>query len=158
MFTTNPERQIEIELLAKALHDLPIRETASYEALSSIAGYSVQARPFALIKARKKVEAETGLRFETVNRIGVKKLDGASVPGIGARARKTIARKAKRQAERLCGLKYNDIDKDTQARIDAERSLLGAISATAKADAQKVTEHTQTGPVVAARLFELLHK
>lgn len=158
MFSTNPETEIEVERLTRVLTDLPIRETASYATLSEAVGYDVQRKPFALIKARQRVEKETGLRLETVRREGVKKLDGAAVAGIGAQARKLIAKKAKRQAQRLTGLRYNDIDAAGQARIDAERSLLGAISATAKADVERVEAETRTGPMVAAKVFDLMNR
>lgn len=158
MITSNPEIQIEVERLAAILRGLPIRATATYAELSETVGYPVNRKPFALLKARKLVEQETGMRFATVRREGVKKLDGADVVGIGAMARKLIARKARTQAARLTGLSYNDIDSGKQARIDAERSLLGAISATAKADIERVTQVASTGPVVAAKVFDLLNK
>lgn len=158
MFSTNPEVEIEVEALANILASLPIREVASYQQLSDAVGYDVQRKPFALMKARKKVETDTGLRLETVRREGVKKLDGEAVAGIGAHARKLIGRKAKRQAQRLTGLSYNDIDAASRARIDAERSLLGAISATAKADIERVEAETQTGPMVAAKVFDLMNR
>lgn len=156
MFTVNPEKQIEIDNLAKVLNDTPIRGMATYAELSAAVGYNVQEKPFSLMKARRRVEGETGLRFSTVKGEGVKKLDGAAVAAIGAQARKSIAKKARRQAGRLTGLKYNDIDAAGQRRIDAERSLLGAISATAKADVAKIEEQTNTGPLVATRVFDVL--
>lgn len=155
-FTTNPERQIRIERLAKVLRDLPIRATATYDDLSAALGDNVRADWIALIRARELVEKETGMRFATVRGAGVKKLDAASIPGIGEEARAQIARRARRKHKQLTGLKYNDIDAPLQTRIDAERSLLGAIAATAKAKAEKVIEHTTTGPIIAARVFELV--
>jgi hypothetical protein len=158
MFSTNPETEIEVDALAKALVAVPIRETISYAALSEVVGYDVQRKPFALFKARKRVESDTGLRLATVKGEGIKKLDAEAIAGIGAAARKNIARKAARQAQRLTGLRYNDIDATTQARIDAERSLLGAISAMSKTDIERVEEQTRTGPVVAAKVFDLMNK
>lgn len=158
MFSSNPETEIEVERLASVLTDLPISAIATYSELSRAVGYDVQERPFTLMKARDIVERETGLRLSTVKREGVKKLDAAAIAGIGAEARKSIARRAKRQAKRLAGLSYNDIDRTTQQRIDAERSLLGAISATARADVRKVEAETSTGPVVAARVFDMMNR
>lgn len=156
MFKSNPETEIEVEALAKILEGLSIDETISYEHLTATVGYSVQARPFPLMKARKQVENRTGLRFETVHGIGIKKIPASAVAGIGAAYRKRIQRTAMRQSKRLTGLRYNDIDQATQARIDAERSLLGAISATAGMDARQVEPISQTGPAVAAKVFGLL--
>ena len=155
-FTTNPERQVEIKQLADMLADVPVRGIVTYAQLSDAAGHSVQDRPFALMKARNKAEKESGMRFETVRDIGIKKLDGESVHGIGIAARKHIERHAKRQSKRLAGLKYNDIGKERQARIDVERSLLGAVASMAAAKPEKLEKHAQTGPMVARKVLEAL--
>lgn len=158
MFTTNPETEIEIERLEAALSNLPIREVITYSQLSEAVGYDVQDKPFALIKARQRVEEKTGMRLGTVRGEGIKKLDGEAIVGIGVAARKSIARRAKRQAARLTNLSYNDIDGKTQQRIDAERSLLGAISSAATANVSKIEPIAATGPAVSARVFEALNK
>lgn len=156
MFNTSPETQIEIEALSAILEALPINAIASYDQLSEAVGYRVNETPFALMKARKNLEERTGLRFGTVRGEGVKKLSSDAVAGIGADARKAIARKAARQAKRLTGLRYNDIEGGMQSRIDAERSLLGAIAATAKADVKQVEKLTPTAPVVPFKIFEMM--
>lgn len=154
MFATNPETQIEIEKLSTILRNLGPDGLATYADLSTAAGYAVQRKPFPLIRARKLVEDETGIRFETVARAGVKRLSADALPGIGISARARVARLARRQAARLTGLKYNDITAPIQARLDAERSLLGAISAVSKAQAEKIAANTTTGPIIAAKIFE----
>lgn len=158
MFTTRPETQIEIDRLCAMLTALPIREIASYIELSDKVGYSVQRHALALIKARTRVEEETGMRFETVRGEGVRKIDGAAVASIGAAARVSISKRAKRQSARLTGLRYNDIDATTQAQIDAERSLLGAISTIAKTNVDAIEKETATGPIVASRIFDMMNR
>ena len=158
MLTSNPETQIEVERLVSILRDLGPGELATYEELSGAVGYSVQDRPFPLIRARRIVEKETGLRLETVVREGVKKLSADALPGIGAAARKRIGRHARRQGARLTGLRYNDIDGPLQARLDAERSLLAAVNTVAKADAEEIEKHTSTGPMVAMEVFNSLRR
>lgn len=159
MIATDPQTAIEVEKLAILLSELATEETVTYETLSEAVGYSIQHRPFTLIKARKIVEEQSGLRFSTVMRIGVKKLPATAVPGIGVVARKRIGRAAKRQAKRLTGLKYNDIDSRVQARIDAERSLLAAISTVSTADVGEFEKETSTtGPMVARQVFDALRK
>lgn len=156
MLKTNPEITIEVELLAAILRGLGPDQLATYVELSAAVGYSIQDRPFPLFKARKVVERETGLRFSTVRGEGVKKLPADALAGIGAFARKRISRHARRQAERLTGLRYNDVSAPLQSRIDAERSLLAAISAVAGASHEPITQNTSTGPIVAARVFDLI--
>lgn len=155
MLTTSPERQIEIERIAEMLAALPIGETLTKKAMAQALGGNPS--PWSLIAARKRVEQETGLRFETVHKIGVKKLEAGAIIGIGAAARKRIRRMARAQSARLTGLRYNGIDATTQARLDVERSLLGAISATAAEPARKQVEtHAPAGPQIPARIFEML--
>ena len=91
--------------------------------------------------------------------VGVKKLAGADVVGIGKDARKKIGKIAKHQAARLTGLQYNDISPEAQKRIDAERSLLGAISmASAMPAARTIEKHISTGPEAARTVLDLLSK
>ena len=156
MFNTNPETAIEVDAVSNMLTQLPMTEILSYASIGEALGYDCQRKPFSVFKARKKAEAETGLRFETVRGVGIRKIDSAAVVGIGAAARRRIARHAKYQAIRLTGLKYNDIAPEIRSRIDAERSLLGAISATARASTENIASHTSTGPVVPARVFEMI--
>jgi hypothetical protein len=154
MFSTKPETQIEIERLSTILRDLGPGDVVGYDALSGAVGYNVQERRFSLMKAQQATEKETGLRFATVPRQGLKKLPADALPGIGSIARRRIAKSAKRQAARLVGLRYNDIDQAVKAKLDAERSLLGAISAVATTKPETIEEGTRTGPLVAAQVFE----
>jgi hypothetical protein len=155
MFPTNPELQIEIEKITEALMDLGPDQILTYDEINRLLGYDMKKnKPWVLMKAKQRIEKLQGLRLATVRAIGVKKLPASQVPGIGAYARAHIGRVAKRTAHRLQDLKYNDIDKKTQSRIDAERSLMGAISAVASTQAQHVASMTKTGPVVAAQIFD----
>jgi hypothetical protein len=157
--STNPETSIQIEKLAAILRDLGPGDTASYGTLSEAVGYPIQQRPFPLMKARLAVEDEQGLRFETVATVGVRKLHAEAVPGIGKSVRKRVGRAARRAAKRLTGLRYNGIDARLQARIDAERSLLAAISTVSTADVQEIEKQTSsTGPMVARQVFDTLRK
>jgi hypothetical protein len=158
MFTTNPELQIEIEKLSEQLRHLPIGSTASYGALKDGVGGSYS--PWALIRARKAVEDETGLRFATVRSVGIKKLAAADVTGIGSEARARIGRVAKSQSKRLANLKYNDLSPEDRAKIDMERSLLGAIHAASSIKSLKAVaaDATTTGPQIAAAVFKALAK
>lgn len=155
MYPSRPELAIEVEKLANVLRQLSIGEVASYAAIDAAIGAAHHY--VALGKARKLVEAETGLRFETVHRVGIKKIDASSASGIGTHARKRISKIAKVQCARLAGLKYNDISPEQQKKIDMERSLLGAISVAASAKTAKLVEtKIQTGPILPANVFDLV--
>lgn len=155
MFPTNPELQIEIEKITEALMNLGPEQMLSYEEMNRMLGYDMKkTKPWVLMRAKQRIEKHQKLRLATVHGQGVKKLTAEQVPGIGAYARAHIGRVAKRTATRLTDLGYNDIDKKTQSRIDAERSLMGAISAVASTQGNHVASMTKTGPVVAAQIFD----
>jgi hypothetical protein len=157
MFTANPEKQIEVEKIAAILRQAPVGGTVTYRQIEAALGREFDR--LALMKARQLVEKEDGIRFGTVRKVGVKKLDAAAAIGIGAEARQRIRRIAGHQCARLTGLKYNDITADGQRRLDVERSLLGAISAAAaNKSTAKVEPAITTGPEVANRVFQLLQK
>jgi hypothetical protein len=155
-FATNPELQIEMEKLSRALADLGPEEMLPYADMTRMLGYNIKEKPWVLMRAKKRVEKDTGLRLATVRGEGVKKLSAENLAGIGMTARAKIGRVAKYNAARLSGLRYNDIDDRIQARVDAERSLLGAISAVASTKGDHVASITKTGPVVAAQVFDYL--
>lgn len=157
MFASNPEKQIEVEKIAALLRQAPVGSTVTYQQIDSALGTEFDR--LALVKARQLVEKEDGIRFGTVRKVGVKKLDATAAIGIGADARQRIRRIAVRQSARLTGLKYNDITADAQRRLDVERSLLGAISAAASnKSTAKVEAAATTGPEVANRVFQLLQE
>lgn len=155
MFPTNPDLQIESEKIEAALSNLGPEELMTYRDINDLVGYDViKTKRWVVMRAKQRVEKRQGLRFATVNGQGIKKLAATSLPGIGAVSRKRIGRIAKKDAARLTELKYNDIDSRLQSRIDAERSLLGAISAVASTHGNHVVPLTRTGPIVAKELFD----
>lgn len=156
-YATNPELQIELEKVMGALRELGPDEILTYDELTHVLGYHPREKPWVLLRAKQRVEKEDGIRFASVRSVGPKRLATEDLPGIGQFARQRIGRIAKKDANRLTDLRgYNDIDRKTQTRIDAERSLLGAVSAVASTQGQAVATLTRTGPVVAARVFDYI--
>lgn len=152
---TQEEFETALAAMVRILTDLPINAVASYGELSAAAGFSVQAKFKALYLAREQVERETGLRFSTERGLGVKKLDGPAVAGIGQRARRSIARRARKAGDRLATHRYN-LERTDQQKIDIERSILGAAEAAARAKAKQVEPTVKLGPVLPDRIFDLL--
>lgn len=154
---TKPEHQNRIEKIENFLKDMSNSQLSSYQEISEYCGFDVLDHRVSLIQARKNVEKSQGSRFETVYRQGIKKLGGDGVVGIGAVARRRVTRIAKTQSARLTGLRYNDISPAMQSRIDAERSLLGAIASTASTQSiERVEAETSTGPIAASKVLRCL--
>lgn len=148
VIASSPERQIEIDRLCKSLETLSIGQTVTYADLSSACGRNVQTEAnFSLMAARRRVEERDGVRLETIRSVGIRRLDTEGIVGIGSAVRLRIRRAAKRGYQRLTGIRHNDITPEIQVRIDAERSLLGAISSLSSDTARKASsEASQTGP------------
>lgn len=152
MYSTNPELQIEIEKLVAVMTATATGETVTYAALK--AATSGNYKPWALIKARELVERETGARLAAVHGVGIKRLAASDVAGLGVDARRRVGKIAKRTSARLTGLSYNDLTDDDRAKVNMERSLLGAVHALASGKAAAaVAPNTRTGPEVASAVL-----
>lgn len=138
-FTSNPENVAVIERLADALRALPVGSTVHYSDLNSIAGpdRDLRAKHRHLLEAaRETVEKEDGARLESVRGVGVKKLDAASMPDMGAAHVRRTRSAAVRGIKRLTGIAANLSEKD-RATIVAQRTVLGVAANVATMSAVK---------------------
>jgi hypothetical protein len=157
MFAANPQTSIEIEAIARLLAEAPVGGVVTYQQIEAATGRRIAECRIALLKARDAVEAQSGGLFGTVHKVGVKRLTAAEAPGIGADARRRMGKAARRTYKRLSTLKTNDIDITTRARIDAERSVMGAVSAMVKTGLRdRIEKASPTAPMPAAKVAELL--
>lgn len=158
MLPSKPEIEIEVSAIASALVGLPIGQIMAYADINRVAGRDVtKENRYILLRAVKKAEQDSGARFATVHATGVKRLSAEDLPGIGNAVRTRVKNAAKRGYARLTDLKYNDITPESRRLIDAERSLLGAISAIASdTSAKKVQAGTTTGPLPVAHVMDAL--
>lgn len=158
-FPTDPDQALRREAVAALLRALPVGGVLPYRDAGAAAGLDGATLRFLLKGARELVERETGARFATVRKVGVRRLETAEIAGIAAAARRSINRKARQAFRRLSDIRANDLDAAARTRIDAERSVLGAISVmTRETTTARVLESASTGPVLSARVFELAAK
>lgn len=146
MFNTSPQNALEIEKIKALLLALPAGETLTYQRISEAIGRNCrQGKGYTMISAREAAEKETGARFGTIAGHGIKRLQAHEISGIGASTRKRINRAAGKAFRRLSTTAYNDITDEDRNRINAEKSLLGAIAAlTPSGVAKKVLAGTKT--------------
>lgn len=157
MFAANPQIAIEIEAIAALLAEAPVGGVVTYQDIEAATGRHLSQCRLALLKARELVETQSGGLFATVHKVGIKRLSAAEAPGVGASARRRMGKVASRTYKRLSSLKVNDIDAATRSRIDAERSVMGAVAALVKpALRDKIEKASPTGPMPAAKVAELL--
>lgn len=158
--TTNPENAIKIEAMTAIFRSLSIGEIASYSRILEAAqAKSVQSVYWLIKRAIADAEADGTAKFAAVRAEGIKRLAIDEYSGIGAAARKTIGVKAKAAFKRLSNVTANEVSPDVRTRINAERSLLGAVAAISQTSTmKKVEQHTQTSPMVAENIFQHLSK
>lgn len=163
MFRSNPEREAEIKALSAMLREIPVGEVLPYADMTAAIGRDIQndAR-ISLLAARRAVELEPeGRRFETIRRLGVKRLETADIPGIGAATRHRISRIARRGHARLACVTANDMTPEIRKKIDLERSMLGAIAlaATPRSAAKvEASVTTASAEIPAAVVLALMTK
>ena len=150
-------RALAVASLADALRALPAGGALTYAEANSLVSDDGAALRFLLADARKRVEQEGPARFATVRGRGVRRLETAEIVGIGAQARASIGRRARRAGKRLADIRVNDLSPAERAAIDAERSVLGAIAVLSRDSAAiKAREVAQTGPILPKDVLQLV--
>lgn len=150
----SPAHEIAVEKIAALLAALGVGEILSYADASKAAGLDLRsAARWLLLRARANVEKERpDVRFTTERGQGVRRLAADEIPGIGAAARRSIRRKARIGYRRLADQKMNLSPQD-QARVDLERSILGAVITVSRdATLKKAATGERTGPLTLADL------
>ena len=153
-FPTDPARQLKIEALLKVLKELPVDGVLHYRKAALAAGEADGLKLRDLLRAAvRRAEAEMSARFGTVRKVGVRRLTIEELPGIGSATRSRIGRAARRGFMRLSDIRSNDVSAPLRARLDAERSVLGAIASISReTTVKKVEQGETTGPQIAAVL------
>jgi len=154
-FPTDPERQLKIEALVAALQELPVNGVLEYRKAARVAEEPDGHKLRDLLRAAvKRAEGEMSARFGTVRKVGVRRLTVEELPGIGSATRSRIGRAARRGFVRLSDIRSNDVPQTLRSRLDAERSVLGAIaSLTRETNVKKIETGQKTGPQIAAQAF-----
>ena len=153
-FPTDPARQLKIEALVDALKLLPVNGVLKYLDAAQAAGEDDDGKLRNLLRvAVKRAEGEISARFGTVRKVGVRRLTVDELPGIGSDTRSRIGRAARRGFMRLSDIRANDVSGPLRARLDAERSVLGAIASISReTTVKKVEQGEKTGPQIASVL------
>lgn len=140
-FKSSPETEAEIATLIEMLRVLSVGDVIGYGTMSEAIGRDTQGiARLSLIRARKTVEKEDGIRLATVFNTGVKRLAAEDIPGIGSHARRRIGRTAKTAYKRLSDIRGSNVSPEVQRNINVQRSLLGAITLFTGSKAEKRVE------------------
>lgn len=129
MLETSSAISVMTNNLADFLATASVGETISFADMSRELGCDVLTRRYVIQKARDQLLAGRGIRFDSVFRVGLKRVSIDELVGVTDRAIKKIRRDAKRANKRidLQLSRANDVDERTRFDLNNRRSLLGAI-------------------------------
>lgn len=142
MFETTTALSIATKTLADFLATASVGETVSFDAMSRTLGSNVLDRRYIIQKARDILLAEHGMRFDSVYKVGLKRMNMHDAIGVTDRSIRKIKKDARKASKRidLQKDKANDIDDRTRFALNARQSLLGAIEVLA---AKKATQDVE---------------
>lgn len=141
-FHTTTAIGIQVKALADFLMTASVGETVLFSDMNKELGIDVTRRRYIIEKARELLLAEHGIRFDSVYREGLKRMNIDDAVGVSDRAVGKIRRTARVASQRIVQQvgKANNIPESTLAALNARRSLLGAIEALASKRSIKAVE------------------
>lgn len=153
----------DVAALADRLRAVSIGEVITKSQVSDALGRDIDRFPWLLMRARKVVNDEHGIVFETLIRVGLRRLPADETHKVGEVARSRIRRTA-RNANRVISnvlRTANDISNEERLRLIAEQSTLGLLEIASKDRAMVKPEPDATQPAsyasAAQALLSYLH-
>lgn len=124
---TTAENQATIQALTAALNDVPVGGTATFAALSEVAGFDIKTRLYLFHRAAKDLNQNNGALFANVRGVGYQRLPPESFASVGTAARAKIRRTSKNAIAAItnAAARANNIDTPAQRKISAELAALG---------------------------------
>lgn len=119
----------DVRAIVERLKAVPIGEIITKDQISAALGRDINRYYWLLLSARKVVNDELGLVFETLPRVGFRHLPANETHKVGDTSRGRIRRIAK-NANRVITNRMrtaNDISNDERLRLIAEQSTLGLL-------------------------------
>ena len=153
MFTSQ-RTSPDVEALTAALAACPIGGTVTLAALSAAIGRDIQPVRYLIYTAMKVTQGDTGAVFETVRKVGYRRLPIEEIPKVGQTARSRIRRVARRSVAAMSDAltHANDVPPATRQRIYQEQSQIGLLQHIA---GRKIREPLDA-PLPIARAAEVL--
>lgn len=157
MTTRTPfEATIETQELTIALSEAVDSETVTYNALSDRIGQNVQTTARGILASARRRLMRDGIVFETVMKVGLKRLPKAVVAtGIGPETNKKVRALVRRQIKKASTISQEDyagLTKDEQTSYNVARSHLGVLAEIAK---EKSSRNTEKAVAVAGKPLPL---
>lgn len=122
-----PPRSADTDHLMNVLRGIAVGETVSYSQLSDSLGVDVRKyRRGQLDSARRALEREEKITFETVREQGLRRIEGKEVVETHRDFRRRVRRAAGRQERRLaCVGDFGKLDNETLREFNVAASIVG---------------------------------
>ncbi len=126
---TTTQIAIQTKALADLLETVSIGDIVTFDDMSKVLGQDVRKIRYVLENARTKILAENGLRFDSVYKIGLKRMNIEDAIGVSDRNIKKIRRTARLASKRVNQQlsRANAVDDATRFALNARLSLFGTI-------------------------------
>ena len=132
---------IDARILADKLADVPVGVEISYAELSRELGRNVQDNRGVLTSARRVVLREKGAVFGVVHGVGLRRLADDEVVMSAQDTVRRIGRAARRKSREIANaVNYGALGNDARVKHNTSLSLLGALGALTRRDAQRRLE------------------
>lgn len=155
------ELGVDTQALIRAMKAVPIGETITYAELEDVIKRPVMAGTTgygALASARRYLEREDFVVFETITKTGLKRLDDIGKLRSGKAIIQGIGRRARKARTRLQAVDYDALPEQAQREHNAAASVLGALALMAKPSSAKKLEDTVTSTLPTAETLKLFAK
>lgn len=156
------EPSIDARLLADRLSEVPAGETVKYADLNLVINRNVQAAARgALMSARRLLERERRILFESIVGVGLKRLTNEEIPKLGEAARRRIFKFSKRAVRKVSAADYEALSPQGKNQYNSALVALGTVAHFSSRDGAKKIESAvkeAQKPIPLAKTLELFVK
>lgn len=136
MTEINPKPRFEASLETRLLTDMllaaRVGETVTFSDMSRKVGYEVGGGDPHLQSAKNRAFNEKGAVFDSVRRVGYKRLNDAEIVSDATRDRERVGKAAKRAIKKLATVNYSSLPEPERIKHNVEMTILNAQASLAK--------------------------
>lgn len=135
----------QVRALLDKLISTEVGATVEYETLSEVQGSDVRYIRFPLMQARKRAEAEYNAVFETINKVGLKRVNDSDRTDMAGRQIRLGARKYRKAGKLAAGCDLNKLDPTKRQENLLHQCVANLVAMTSSAPVQRRLQAAQQG-------------
>jgi len=138
---SNFELSVDTQAIVKMLQAAKIGETIEYPAMNTTLGRNVQREARGNLSSSRRILLNDESKvFGTVSGIGVRLLGNHEISSLGTGAIRHIGNTARRTSRKMLCAEYDKLDNGDRVTMNAQLSVLGALSQATKPKTMKAVE------------------